>query len=116
MGFGNIHLVCTLIFQENLHFLLPDKHTYVCIIVMVCAIWYHLYNFKNVKNTHLVVLLLGKLHAEACNFTKSNTPQWVFYTFFKLYKLYQIAQSVSYMGGEVRNISFSKNFACVLNE
>ena len=22
------------------------------IIVMVCAIWYHLYNFKNVKNIH----------------------------------------------------------------
>ena len=26
--------------------------------VMRCAIWYHLYNLKNVKNTHGVVLLL----------------------------------------------------------
>ena len=26
--------------------------------VMRCAIWYHLYNFKNVKNTHGGVLLL----------------------------------------------------------
>ena len=34
--------------------------------------------------------------AKACNFTKSNTPPWVFFTFFKLYKWYQIAQSASY--------------------
>ena len=30
-----------------------------------CAIWCHLYNFKNVKNTHGDVLLLVKLQAEA---------------------------------------------------
>ena len=34
--------------------------------------------------------------AEACSFTKSNTPPWVFFTFFKLHKLYQIALSVTY--------------------
>ena len=45
------------------------------------AIWYFLYNFKNVKNTHEGVLLLVKLQAKACNFTKSNTPSWVFFTF-----------------------------------
>ena len=28
-------------------------------------------------------------------FIKSNTPQWVFFTFFKLYKWYQIAQSIT---------------------
>ena len=28
---------------------------------MFCAIWYHLYNLKNVKNTHGGVLLLVKL-------------------------------------------------------
>ena len=28
---------------------------------MLCAIWYHLYNLKNVKNTHGRVLLLVKL-------------------------------------------------------
>ena len=28
---------------------------------MFCAIWYHLYNLKNVKNTHGAVLLLVKL-------------------------------------------------------
>ena len=31
------------------------------IFVMFCAIWYHLYNSKNVKNTHRRVLLLVKL-------------------------------------------------------
>ena len=28
---------------------------------MLCAIWYHLYNFKNTKNTHGGVLLLVKV-------------------------------------------------------
>ena len=51
---------------------------------------------KNVKNTHGGVLLLAKLQAKACNFTKSNTPSWVFFTFFKLYEWYQIAQSTTY--------------------
>ena len=37
------------------------------------AIWYHLYHFRNVKNTHEGVLLLVQLQA-----TKSNTPPWVF--------------------------------------
>ena len=50
--------------------------------VMRCAIWYDLYNLKNVKNIHGGMLLLVKLQAEACNFTKSNIPPWVFFTFF----------------------------------
>ena len=54
--------------------------------VMHWAIWHHLYNLKNLKNAHGVVLLLAKLRALACNFTKSNTPPWVFFTFLKLYK------------------------------
>ena len=68
---------------------------------MSCGIWYHLYNLKNVKNTHEGVLLL------ACNFTKSNTPPWVFFTFFKLYKWYQITQritirKISNLGGDTQ--------------
>ena len=51
--------------------------------------------FKKRENTHKGVLLLVKLRAKACNFTKSNTPPWVFSTFFKLYKWYQIAQSIT---------------------
>ena len=35
------------------------------------------------KNTHGGVLFLVKLQAESCNFTKINTPPWVFFTFFK---------------------------------
>ena len=54
--------------------------------VMLCAIQYHLYNLKNVKNTHVGVLLLINLQAKAGNFTKSDTSPWVFFTFFKLYK------------------------------
>ena len=50
--------------------------------VMRCAIWYHLYNLKNVKNIHGGMLILVKLQAEA----KINTPPWVFFTFFNLYK------------------------------
>ena len=42
--------------------------------VMLCAIWYHLYNLKNVKSNHGGVLLLVKLQTLSCNFTKSNTP------------------------------------------
>ena len=49
---------------------------------MRCAIWYHLYYLRDVKNTHGGVLLLVNLKAEACNFTKSNTPPWVVFTFF----------------------------------
>ena len=63
---------------------------------MRCAIWYYLYNFKNVKNTHGGVLILVKLQAEACNFTKINTPPWVSFTFFKSYKWFQIAQRITY--------------------
>ena len=58
-----------------------------CSYLMHCAIGYYLYKFKNVKNTHGGVLLLVKLQASVCNFTKNNTPPWVFFTFFKLYKV-----------------------------
>ena len=57
---------------------------------MLCTIWYHLYNFKNVENAYGGVLLLVKLQA-----FKSNTRPWVFFTFLKLYKWYQIAQRIT---------------------
>ena len=37
---------------------------------MFCAIWYHLYNFKNVKNTYGGVLLLVKLKAKPTTLLK----------------------------------------------
>ena len=46
----------------------------------------HLYNLKNVKNTHEGLLLSKKLQALFCNFANRITPPWVFLTFFKLYK------------------------------
>ena len=63
---------------------------------MRCAIWSHLYNLKHVKNTHgEVLLLVVKFQAFACNFTKSNTHSWVFFTFFKLCIMHQIAQKIT---------------------
>ena len=50
---------------------------------------------KREKNTHGGVLLLVKLQALACNFTKNNTPPWMFFTFFKSCKWYQTAQSIT---------------------
>ena len=63
---------------------------------MLCATWYHLYNLKNVKSIYGGVILLAKLQTSACNFIKSITPLWVFFTFFKLRKWYQVAQSITY--------------------
>ena len=54
---------------------------------MSCMIWYQLYNLKNVKSTHGGVLILVKLLAEACDFTKINTPPWVLFTFLKFYRM-----------------------------
>ena len=62
---------------------------------MLCAVWYHLYNLKNVKSTHRGELRLAKFQGHTCNFTKSSTPPCVFVMFFKLYKWYQIAQSIN---------------------
>ena len=56
------------------------------IYVTFCAIWYFFRNLKNMKNTNEGVLLLVKLQAKTCDFTKSSTPPRVFFTFFKLYK------------------------------
>ena len=47
-----------------------DDTTPSFIFLMLSAIWY--VQLKNMKNTHRGMLL----------FTKSNTPQWVFFTFF----------------------------------
>ena len=40
------------------------------------AIWYHLYNLKNVKNTPEGVLLLVKLQAEVCNEKVHNQTRY----------------------------------------
>ena len=62
------------------------------------------------------------MQAETCNFTKINTPPWVFFTFFKLLKCYQIVQRITYSGcstkgvilllfqGSTKSIQKEKNF------
>ena len=60
---------------------------------MLCPIWYHLYNFKHVQNTHNRCVTFSYLTS---NFTKTNTLPWVYLTFFKLHKWCQIAQSITY--------------------
>ena len=50
---------------------------------------------KREKHPRRTVLLV-KLQGSACKFTKSNTPPWVFFTFFKLYKWYQIVQRITF--------------------
>ena len=45
-----------------------------------------LVQFKKCENIHGGVLILVKLQVSACNFTKINTPPWVFFTCFELHK------------------------------
>ena len=68
--------------------LLPAVNFYIAALLN----WVQFVQFKkNVKNTDGGVLILVTY---ACNFTKSNTPPWVFFMFFKLYNWHQIAQSI----------------------
>ena len=90
---------------------LHEDVEYVWKYVMICTIWYHLYNSKNLKITHLECYV--KLEADACNFTKSNTPPWVFFTFFKSYKWYEIAQLTTSF--EILNVAFHTIFISVTN-
>ena len=54
-------------FVSNVGILYDQKHNYkskkVEKYVMFCAIWYHLYNLKNIKNTNGGVLHLVRLQA-----------------------------------------------------
>ena len=67
--------------MKNIRSALHKPITSLC--EMLCTIWYHLYNLKNVKNNHGGVLLLVKLQS----FTKSNTPPWVFLMFFYIIQM-----------------------------
>ena len=78
---------------------------------MLCTIWYHLHYLKNVKNTHGGVVLLVTLQTKACNFIKSNTPPWVFFTFIKLYKWYQMAHASNLKLDAPRNRNKSRTFS-----
>ena len=60
---------------------------------MLCAIWYHLYNLKNVKNTYEGKLLKVTLH-HVCFTRFLNCTKW-----------YQVAQSIT---NKVTNNEISK--------
>ena len=67
------------IIMQVTYFLTPWLTFFNVILLhmMLCAIWYHLHNLKNVKNTNGGVLLLVKLQApvNCTNATKShNAP------------------------------------------
>ena len=56
--------------------------------------------------SHIIISITNNLYNEfavrcamlsACDFTKINTPSWLFFTFFKLYKWYQIAQRITFV-------------------
>ena len=64
---------------------------------MLCAILYHLCNWKLWKTLIKECLFFARLPAKACNFTKSKTPPWVFFTFLKLCKWYQVAKHRIYI-------------------
>ena len=49
-----------------------------------------------------------------CNFTESNTPPWLFFTFFELHKWYQIAQHTKYQHGLINGTSGSRGEAKIL--
>ena len=49
---------------------------------MFCAIWYHLYNLKNQKNTHGGLLLLVKLQAKPPTLLKVTLLHGCFLGFF----------------------------------
>ena len=61
----------------------------LCIVecVNICDAFRDLLPFLQIKkheNTYEGILLLVKLHAEACNFTRSNTPPYFQYCLRKL--------------------------------
>ena len=68
------------------------KWTLQLIYVVYCTIWYHLYNLKNVENTHGGVLILDGCFScflNCTNGTKSrNASQMSFFFLFSMYYSY----------------------------
>ena len=71
-----------LLLADNLQFNRKDERAASNVLVF----YFHLCNLNNVKNTEEGVLLLVKFQVSFYNFTKSNIPPWVFFTFLNLYK------------------------------
>ena len=54
------------------------------------------------------MILSVNLQAEDCNFSKSNTSLWVFFTFLRLYKCYRSVQSITNNSSEYFYKPYSK--------
>ena len=68
-------------------FKINNTDTTTISFVMLFAIWYHLYNVKNMKSTHRGVLLLIKLQASVYSFTKSIIPSMSAFQVFKIVQM-----------------------------
>ena len=91
------------LWQKNHHtWLIPFRIT----IVILCAIWYHLWNSKNVKNAHGGVLLLAKFATLLATFATLLQPATLLkitllqgsfsrFSFFELWEWYQIMQRIT---------------------
>ena len=85
-GYDNTYNLIIVIFHSTVG--LPSSTN---IYVIFCAIWYHLYNLKNVKNTHGGVTLLRSCFSRFLNYTNSTKLRnalhtSAFWTFEKLKK------------------------------
>ena len=79
----------------SVHSFLYHELWFANISLLLCAIWYHMHNLKNVKNNDGGVLLLVKLQTELSTLLKVALLHRYFSRFLKLYKWYQIVQSVT---------------------
>ena len=70
-----------------------------CLLELICGALRDLLPFVQFKKREKLPCRSVNFNCrlEAYNFTKINTPPWVFFTFFKLYKWYQIAQHITFI-------------------
>ena len=59
-----------------------EKSAWYVFTDCICDVLRDLVHLKNLKNVKKPMVAL--YFYETCNFTKSNTPPWVFFTYFKL--------------------------------
>ena len=77
--------------------IIMPRHLLYLLYVVRCAIWYCLYNLKNVKNTHGGVLILVKLKLVKCKLTLLHGCFSRFLKCTNGTKWYQIAQCTTYL-------------------
>ena len=75
--------------------------------VVLCAIWYHLYNLKNVKNIQGGALILVQLQDQPATLLKLALLRGCF-SRFKLNKWYQIAQRITFLSLLLESDTFNR--------